>query len=547
MRTPVVAALAVILLTNVGLSFAQQSSTPSAHGHMGDVNQAAILGQIDFPTAATKSSHAAFVRGVLLLHNFHYPQAAEAFREAQHLDSGDVMGYWGEAMTYTHPVWNEQDTAAADSVLRRLAPTHEARLAKVRTARERQWLEAVETLYAPTGTKAQRDTAYAAAMARVHESDPRDVEASTLYALALLGLNQGDRDVATYQKAYQLLAPIFATHPHHPGAAHYLIHATDDPQHAALGLAAAEAYSSIAPSATHAIHMTSHIFLALGKWDDVVAANVRAQSTMPANVLNPHIVHWLHYGFLQQGRYHEADRWLDSMARQVQGRPNPRRAVIYNSFGLMAGANLIDSHRWNGSAGKVRVDGTQFDSSTYTAILGDLAASEFGVALGALFRGEDALVDSTLAQMASQRASSAGDINSATGRGMSEVMEKTLRGYVLQKRGDQAGALNLFRDAAKEEAALPMPFGPPMTIKPPREAAGELLLEIGKPDEARDEFILALNRTPRRTAPLLGLARAEWTSGRRDESRKHYHELLGIWHSADADLPELAEVRSRSR
>jgi hypothetical protein len=213
----------------------------------------------------------------------------------------------------------------------------------------------------------------------------------------------------------------------------------------------------------------------------------------------------------------------------------------------MAGANLVDSHRWNGPAGKVRVDGTQFDSSTYAAILGDLAASEFGVAIGALFRGEDLLVDSTLAQMASQRARSAGDINSATGRGMSEVMEKTLRGYMLRKHGDQVGALKLFRDAANEEASLPMPFGPPMTIKPPREAAGELLLEMRKPAEARAEFLVALTRTPRRTAPLLGLARAEWTSGRRDESRKHYRELLSIWHSADADLPELAEVRSRSR
>lgn len=542
MHTPVAVTFAVVLLTSARLSFAQH--TP---GHLADINQAAVLGEIDFPTAATKPSHDTFVRGVLLLHNFHYDQAAETFREAQHLDSADVMGYWGEAMTYTHPVWNEQDTAAADSALRRLAPTREARLAKARTPRERQWLEAVEALYAPTGTKAQRDTAYAAAMARVHESDPRDIEATTLYALALLGLNQGDRDVATYQKAYQLVAPVFAAHPHHPGAAHYLIHATDDPEHAALGLAAAEAYSSIAPSATHAIHMTSHIFLALGKWDDVVAANVRAQSTMPANVLSSHIVHWLHYGLLQQGRYHEADRWLASMARQVQGRPNPRLAVIYNSLGLMAGANLIDSHRWNGPAGKVRVDGTQFDSSRYAAILGDLAASEFGVAIGALFRGEDALVDSTLAQMASQRAMSAGDINSATGRGMSEVMEKTLRGYMLQKRGDQAGALNLFRDAAKEEASLPMPFGPPMTIKPPREAAGELLLEMHKPAEARTEFLIALGRTPRRTTPLLGLARAEWASGRRDESRKHYRELLSIWHAADADLPELAEVRTRSR
>ena len=529
------------------LSSPAVAQTHAGHGSPEDVVKSPVLGEIIFPTAAAKASHDAFVQGVLLMHNFHYPEAATAFQNAQRLDSTDVMGYWGEAMTFTHPVWDEQDTAAASAVLRRLAPTRDSRLAKARTPREKQWLEAAEALYAPIGSKAKRDTAYAAVMATLHETDPNDIEATTLYALALLGLNQGDRDVATYQKAYQLVAPVFAAHPHHPGAAHYLIHATDDPDHAALGLKAAEAYSEIAPSATHAIHMTSHIFLALGKWDDVVSANVRAQSTIPGGQLSAHIVHWLHYGLVEQGRYHEADRWLDSMARQVRGRPNSRVAVVRSGLGLMAAANLADTHRWNGTAARVRVDATVFNRITYPEILEDLAATEFGIALGALYRGDAGVVDATLTQMAAQRAAAATDPNSVTSRGMSEVMEKTLRAYVAKKRGDAAGALALFRDAANQEAALPMPFGPPQTIKPPREAAGELLLERGKPAEARDEFILALNRTPRRTAPLLGLARAEWASGRKAESRKHYRELLTIWHAADADLRELAEVKVRSR
>ncbi|MEO6209474.1 MAG: hypothetical protein ABIQ10_05030 [Gemmatimonadaceae bacterium] len=86
-------------------------------------------GQISFATSANPAAHRAFIRGMLYLHNFHYPQAAASFREAQALDSGDVMSYWGEAVSYTHPVWNEQDTAAARAALRRLAPTAVARLA----------------------------------------------------------------------------------------------------------------------------------------------------------------------------------------------------------------------------------------------------------------------------------------------------------------------------------------------------------------------------------------------------------------------------------
>jgi len=543
-RSAISRTLAGLLFTAAGIARAQQVATHENHGAHEEA-PAPRLGEIDFPTAASPGSHPEFVHGVLLMHNFHYPAAAAAFREAQKLDPTDVMSFWGEAMTYTHPVWNEQDTAAGDAVLRRLGPTRDARLAKARTPSERRWLDAVEKLYAPIGTKAQRDTAYAAAMASMHEADPQNVEATTFYALALLGLNQGQRDVATYQKAYTILAPVFASNPHHPGAAHYLIHATDDPDHAAMGLDAAKAYSDIAPSAGHAIHMTSHIFLALGKWDEVVSANRRAQATAPPGVLSGHVVHWLHYGLLQQGRYREADQWLDSMARQARTGPANRRVLSWDAAGLMAGANLADTKRWNGVAAKIRVDSSAFDATSNAEALTDLAASEFGFALGALSRGETVAFTSALAAMTARRNRVANNPDMATARGMSEVMEKTLRGFALQRAGDTAGALALFRDAATQESQLPMPFGPPSTIKPPREAAGELLLDLGRPAEARTEFLLALARTPRRTAPMLGMARAEHALGNRAESARLYGELATIWHSADADLPELAEARSR--
>ncbi len=546
-RMTIAPAVAALVLATAGLARAQQAVTHENHGAHDEAPPTPRLGEIDFPTSASPSAHAAFVRGVLLMHNFHYPAAAEAFRQAQKLDPTDVMSFWGEAMTYTHPVWNEQDTAAADAVLRRLGPTRDARLGKARTVSERRWLDAVEILYAPTGTKAQRDTAYAAAMMSMHQTDPQNVEATTFYALALLGLNQGQRDVATYQKAYTILAPVFASHPHHPGAAHYLIHATDDPDHAAMGLDAANAYSDIAPSAGHAIHMTSHIFLALGKWDDVVAANRRAQATVTPGIVSPHVVHWLHYGLLQQGRYREADHWLDSMATQARTGPTSRRMLSWDAVGLMAGANLADTRRWSGVAATMRIDSSAFDAVTNAEALTDLAAGEFGFALGALFRGETVSFNSALAGMTARRARVANNPDMATARGMSEVMEKTLRGYALQKDGDTGRALALFREAAIQESQLPMPFGPPSTIKPPREAAGALLLNLGRPADARAEFLLALARTPRRTAPMLGLARAEYALGNFAESRRLYGELMTIWHTADPDLPELAEARSRSK
>jgi tetratricopeptide (TPR) repeat protein len=524
------------------------AQTPMAgmnHDASDSASKAPVFGTIVFPTKANAASHSAFIRGVLLMHNFHYPQATAEFLKAEALDSTDVMGFWGEAMTYSHPVWNQQDTAAAHRALMKLGPTREARLALARSPREREWLESAETLYAPTGTKAQRDTAWSRALEKMHVSDATDDEATTFYALSLLGLNQGDREPVAYQKAYELVLPVFRSHPKHPGAAHYLIHATDDPDHAALGLRAAEAYAGIAPSAGHAIHMTSHIFLALGKWDDVVSANRRAQAQMQNGILSAHVVHWLHYGLIQQGRYLEADKWLDSMVKQSHTARFARGSG--DAAGLMAGANLADTRRWSGVAGGVHVDISVFDWKNVVEGFGDVAAIDFGYALGALNRGEMAAFDSTLARISSRRAMVAGNPLMVSARGMSDVMEKSLRGYALERSGDSVQALALFRDAAAEEASLPMPFGPPMTIKPPREAAGELLLAMGKPAEAKQEFQMALSRTPRRTAALIGLARSELALGNRAVARKLYNELNGIWHAADTEFSEREEARARSK
>src|SRR5437879_5508258 len=124
------------------------------------------LGSVSFPTSGTASAQKEFLRGVLYLHSFEYDSAARAFHRAQEADPGFAMAYWGEALSHTHPVWNEQDLAGARGILARMGPAREVRLAKVSTPRERAYLEAVELLYGE-GPKARRDTLYAYAMERV--------------------------------------------------------------------------------------------------------------------------------------------------------------------------------------------------------------------------------------------------------------------------------------------------------------------------------------------------------------------------------------------
>src|SRR6185436_14582281 len=285
---------------------------------------AANVGEVSFANSGGSAAQPAFLRGLALLHNFEYEDAAESFQQAQQLDPGFAMGYWGEAMTHTHPVWMQQDLESARAALAKLAPTAAERAVKAPTERERDYLHAVEVLYGE-GSKEQRDLDYAAAMAALHEKYPQDVDAAAFYALALLGTAHHGRDFATYMRAAAVLEEVFPAHLRHPGVLHYLIHCYDDPVHAPLGLRAARLYGAVAPDAGHALHMTSHIFIALGQWDDVIAANERAMEVVnhhhhekgkpPAHC--GHYIDWLHYAYLQTGRTADARRVLDECREEA--------------------------------------------------------------------------------------------------------------------------------------------------------------------------------------------------------------------------------------
>src|SRR5262249_47309113 len=178
--------------------------------------QQPALGRIDFPASGSPKAMPEFLRGVLLLHSFEYPDAAEAFRNAQKADPGFAMAYWGEAMTYNHPLWMERDQEAARQALDRLAPTPTARVAKAPTEREKMYLEAVDALYAD-GSKPDRDRAYADAMRRLHERFPDDLDAAAFYGLALLGTCEDKRDIRGYMQAAAIEEEVFGEKPEHPG------------------------------------------------------------------------------------------------------------------------------------------------------------------------------------------------------------------------------------------------------------------------------------------------------------------------------------------
>lgn len=503
------------------------------------------LGRIHFPTSGAPEAQEHFLRGVLWLHSFEYGDARREFQRARELDPDFAMAYWGEAMTHNHPLWSEQDREAALAALARLAPTPEERLAKAPAEIEKGFLAAVEILYGE-GDKTSRNRAYAEAMRRLREKFPDDLEVASFYALAELG-SVSERDFATYMRAAAVAEEVFAKNPLHPGAAHYLIHSYDDPVHAPLGLRAARLYAEVAPAATHALHMPSHIFLALGMWEDVAASNEASwESSLARGGAGYHALQWLHYAYLQQGRYRDARRLLERMEADARARPT---AYSGWHWAAMRAAYVVETRRWDDPVQEVELD---------TSMVREVAAPGadlFARGLAALKTGNRAGAEKALAAMkalGSEAAAEAGSHAahahwalqvSPTGLKALGVMQQELEALLLLADGRAAEAIRTLGEAAASEEAMSFEFGPPVIVKPAPELLGEVLLKQGRVEEAQAAFARSLERAPGRVLSLLGLARAASQAGDAETAERSYAELRKIWREADAELPEPAEVR----
>ena len=146
------------------------------------------------------------------------------------------------------------------------------------TAREKAYIEALAEIFREDGKdKTAHALAFEQKMGALQAAYPDDNEAAIFHALALaITAPKTDKTYANQRKCGEILEPIFAKQPHHPGVAHYIIHCYDNPVLAEQGLNAARMYAKIAPASAHANHMPSHIFTRVGSWEESIASNTKS-------------------------------------------------------------------------------------------------------------------------------------------------------------------------------------------------------------------------------------------------------------------------------
>jgi tetratricopeptide (TPR) repeat protein len=518
-------------------------------------NPSQVLGRISFPTSGSPAAQPSFVRGVLLLHSFEYDDAIAAFKDAQRIDPAFAMAYWGEAMCYNQTLWYNENLGKARAVLARLAPTRAARQAKAPSPREKGYLDAVERLFGE-GAKAARDRAYADRMGELSRQFPDDDEAAAFYALSLLAtIPSGQRDTTISLKAGGIAAAILKKNPEHPGAAHYALHAFDDGEHAAMGLQAARIYARIAPASSHARHMPSHVFLPLGMWDEAAASDESAFAASVERVkrlgltmaqADFHALSWLQYEYLQQGRFTKAREVMKTIEQAIASGPgNPAPSTEHQHAESEIGRGFSQTSL-KSELGSERAR-LVVESSEWQLMKGQGTFENIDE-LFALGYASVKLGDSGRAQAVLENlATAAKTVPDADARELSQIMAIELDAVARAARGDHAGALAAAARAAAIEAKRPRPIARPYPIKPAAELCAELTLANGDAAGAVRLFQASLARTPKRSASLIGLARAAAKAGMRAESVKAAKEFLAAWHAADAGRPEFAEARALAR
>jgi tetratricopeptide (TPR) repeat protein len=504
------------------------------------------LGLVTFANSGQQGAQEPFLRGLALLHSFEYEEAAAGFRDAQQADPGFAMAFWGEALTYSHLLWGEDDPVAARAALARLAPTRAERIAKAGTARERAFGTAIELLFEEADL-ASRVRGFADSMRKVAAEYPDDSDAAALTSLALMfadyqgQLPAGERALAR-SDAITFAERVFRANPEHPGGTHYLIHATDSPATARRGLDAARRYAALAPDAEHALHMPSHIFLQLGMWDDTVASNERAWAASRAEIaarelstadLSFHALHWLQYGYLQQGRYADSRKLMDTAREVLSGVDvdGGRHVDARFAVGWMEFVQAANTGTWVGRvcepAGRpvTPLVGTSSRERSFRAV----ALYQRAIVTMMCGRGSDGL-EFIRSQAASEKDERA--LKTA-------LVHARLIAYL---RGDSAVDI----DAVSGEALADQPLVGPPTMLRTNELVGAAHLKAGRARDAIADYERALQTTPNRAEALLGLARARKAAGDSQGAADAYKQLLSNWRQADVDVAGLEEAREGS-
>ena len=549
--------IAALLVIMAGISITEPL-TAAQTNEQDDVQSTVVAGQLaprlqnlgnhKFPVTTNSARAQLFInQGLMLAYGFNHAEAARSFREAARLDPNCAMAYWGMALVQG-PNINMAMAPEAEQ------PAHEAirqaeALKKTVSEREQAYIDALAKRYSgeEKPNRSALDRAYAAAMRELHDRYPDDLDAATLYAEAEMNLrpwNYWTRDMQPYPETAQILDVlefVMARNPNHPGAIHLYIHSVEYAR-PELAEAGAERLRKLAPGAGHLVHMPSHIFRRIGRYEDASKSNedataadedyitqCRAQGVYPL-AYYPHNIHFLWDSATMEGRRQvaieaarkaassiPADAWREvPLLHQFLVTP----LFAYTRFGewdlvLNEPRPPQDSLFWTGVWYFVRglayvATGKPDEANLELNRLRETAA-------------HDSLVDYRVT------------FSRNGAKAILDIAKEVLAGELSAKRGDYDNAIARLHRAILLEDNL-IYNEPPDWHVPVRQSLGAVLLSAGRADEAEAIYWQDLERNRENGWSLFGLLQSLRTQGKAEQAAAVEKRFRKAWKRADVTL-----------
>src|SRR6202521_4574372 len=451
------------------------------------------------------------------------------------------MAQWGIAMSHYHGMWDNGDLAAGRVALEKA--TQIAASTGRTTAREAAYIDALDEIYRQDDNGVLvHARAFEQKMGALQAAYPQDDEAAIFHALSLaITAPKTDKTFTNQRKCGEILEPIFAKQPHHPGIAHYIIHCYDNPMLAEKGLGAARLYARIAPASAHANHMPSHLFTRVGSWDESIASNTKSAGLAAAAEATSangeardqrlHAMDYLEYADLQSGHIKQAKAVLEEM----------------NALPPVTGLTLTGGYALAAIPARYATELGDWEQASRLRVQEDGVLWAQAITWAAIGIGSARTRNPDRAGQAEQKLAALRDAitkqNNSYWSDQVEVQRREVAAWIAEGDGNSAEARQLARSAAQLEESMDKAAVTPGAITPAREMLAELLLLEHRPQESLAEYQSVLKIAPNRFNALYGAANAAEAAADSVTARQYFRKLTEV--AVGNERPELAAARKK--
>jgi len=493
-----------------------------------------LCGTVQFTDGCSPQLDSLISFGFALIHHMTYDDAEYTFDKVIELDKDCFWGHWGKAMTYIHPVWPDVLT---DKNLQKGWVLSQTALGLAKTEKEKLYGNAILKFFnTEEKTKKERLLDFEEAWLLATNKMPDDLEAQLFYVITTLGtVSPEDKSYNVQRKAGEIAENALKIIPDHPGGFHYAIHAYDSPPLAEKALRVARQYNEIAPEIPHALHMPTHIFTRLGKWQESIDLNIRsadAAQKLPANgEISLHYFHaldYLAYSYLQQSEFEKANDIVTDL-NNLTGTFQKHPATAY-AIGAIRGRLALEYQKWEYASNLSLKDQSNFPLERFPQFE---ALVYYAKGIGAARNGDIDIAKQSSNRLAELEAKLNKSKYNAYWANQVNIQKRVVEAWETYASGDKENAEKLMVAAANLEDSSEKNPVTPGQLLPVREMLGDLYLELGNPKKALLQYEKSLINNPNRFNSIYGAGKSSELMGNTKKAKNYYTVLVKNSKSSD--------------